>query len=128
MNEPFTHRRCYLLQNGRLPNDCPSTRHRTVVQSPIGVLAVVISDLPCWLTGGFTVRQCICVRGESSEQAQELSGPGPSRSGSAKEILMQHSHWRGNRAVLAAVGLLLTAMNCLAQESRGSITGKVTDP
>ena len=41
---------------------------------------------------------------------------------------MQHSHWRGNRAVLAAVGLLLTAMNCLAQESRGSITGKVTDP
>jgi hypothetical protein len=41
---------------------------------------------------------------------------------------MQYSHWIGNRAVLPAVVLLLSAINCLAQESRGSITGKVTDP
>ena len=41
---------------------------------------------------------------------------------------MQHSHLRGNGVVLSAVVLLLAAMNCLAQESRGSLSGKVTDP
>jgi hypothetical protein len=41
---------------------------------------------------------------------------------------MLRSHLAGKPTLLACAVLLLAGMNCLAQESRGSITGKVVDP
>jgi len=41
---------------------------------------------------------------------------------------MQRWHFTAYRALLAGAALLFISTACLAQESRGSITGKVTDP